>query len=204
MASTRRLAAILAADVAGYSRLMGADEEGTHERLRARRRELVDPKIGEHHGRIAFVSLPVARLDRLLHFFERNRSLTRAVERAAHTFDVVPAAAATSSIRPFSSNETLTLSPAVTPRWSSTARRSVTCPFAVTVSSSAIDKAARICLPAPRKAWITLRQAGIGLRRPLELVGDGGMVAAQRRQVVGHRMAGDALVVAAIEGRRQA
>ena len=52
MASTRRLAAILAADVAGYSRLMGADEEGTHERLKAHRRELVDPKIGEHPGRI--------------------------------------------------------------------------------------------------------------------------------------------------------
>jgi adenylate cyclase len=52
MASTRRLAAILAADVAGYSRLMGADEEGTHERLRAHRRQLIDPKIAEHHGRI--------------------------------------------------------------------------------------------------------------------------------------------------------
>jgi adenylate cyclase len=52
MASTRRLAAILAADVAGYSRLMGADEEGTHERLKAHFGELVDPKIGEHHGRI--------------------------------------------------------------------------------------------------------------------------------------------------------
>jgi hypothetical protein len=52
MASTRRLAAILAADVAGYSRLMGADEEGTHERLKTHRRELVDPKIGEHSGRI--------------------------------------------------------------------------------------------------------------------------------------------------------
>src|SRR6266404_7649096 len=52
MASPRRLAAILAADVAGYSRLMGADEEGTHERLKALRRELVDPKIREHHGRI--------------------------------------------------------------------------------------------------------------------------------------------------------
>jgi adenylate cyclase len=51
MASTRRLAAILAADVAGYSRLMGADEEGTHERLKAHLRELVDPKIEEHHGR---------------------------------------------------------------------------------------------------------------------------------------------------------
>jgi adenylate cyclase len=52
MSSTRRLAAILAADVAGYSRLMGADEEGTLERLKALRRELFDPKIAEHHGRI--------------------------------------------------------------------------------------------------------------------------------------------------------
>src|SRR5438034_8133603 len=52
MASTRRLAAILAADVAGYSRLMGADEEGTLERFKAHRRQLIDPKIGEHRGRI--------------------------------------------------------------------------------------------------------------------------------------------------------
>jgi TolB-like protein/class 3 adenylate cyclase len=52
MTANRRLAAILAADVAGYSRLMGADEEGTLERLKALRRELVDPKIAEHHGRI--------------------------------------------------------------------------------------------------------------------------------------------------------
>jgi adenylate cyclase len=52
MSQTRRLAAILAADVAGYSRLMGADEEGTHERLKALRRELLDPEIAEHHGRI--------------------------------------------------------------------------------------------------------------------------------------------------------
>jgi adenylate cyclase len=51
MASTRRLAAILAADVVGYSRLMGADEEGTHERLRAHLHQLVDPKIKEHRGR---------------------------------------------------------------------------------------------------------------------------------------------------------
>jgi adenylate cyclase len=50
--ATRRLAAILAADVVGYSRLMGADEEGTLNRLKAHRRELVDPKIREHHGRI--------------------------------------------------------------------------------------------------------------------------------------------------------
>jgi TolB-like protein/class 3 adenylate cyclase len=52
MSQTRRLAAILAADVAGYSRLMGADEEGTLERLKALRGELVDPKIAEHRGRI--------------------------------------------------------------------------------------------------------------------------------------------------------
>src|SRR5437773_2337285 len=52
MAATRRLAAILAADAVGYSRLMRADEEGTHERFKAHRRELVDPKIREHHGRI--------------------------------------------------------------------------------------------------------------------------------------------------------
>jgi hypothetical protein len=52
MSQTRRPAAILAADVAGYSRLMGADEEGTHERLKALRHELVDPKIADHHGRI--------------------------------------------------------------------------------------------------------------------------------------------------------
>jgi adenylate cyclase len=52
MTTTRRLVAILAADVAGYSRLMGADEEGTLERLKAHRRLLIDPKIKEHRGRI--------------------------------------------------------------------------------------------------------------------------------------------------------
>src|SRR5215468_3841097 len=52
MTATRRLAAILAADVVGYSRLMGADEEATLEHLKALRRELLDPMIAEHHGRI--------------------------------------------------------------------------------------------------------------------------------------------------------
>jgi len=52
MSQTRRLVAILAADVVGYSRLMGADEEGTHERLKAHLAELIDPKIREHHGRV--------------------------------------------------------------------------------------------------------------------------------------------------------
>src|SRR5881409_253296 len=48
----RRLAAVLAADVAGYSRLMGADEEGTLARLKAVRKALVDPTIASHRGRI--------------------------------------------------------------------------------------------------------------------------------------------------------
>jgi adenylate cyclase len=48
----RRLAAILASDVVGYSRLMAADEAGTHAHLKALRRELIDPKIAAHHGRI--------------------------------------------------------------------------------------------------------------------------------------------------------
>src|SRR6516162_6230312 len=52
MPATRRLTAILAADVPGYSRLMGADEEGTHERLKVHRRQLSDPKVKEHRGRI--------------------------------------------------------------------------------------------------------------------------------------------------------
>ncbi len=48
----RRLAAILAADIVGYSRLMGGDEEGTHARIKRQRRELIDPTIAEHHGRL--------------------------------------------------------------------------------------------------------------------------------------------------------
>ena len=52
MTIARRLAAILAADVAGYSRLMGADEEGTLRRLKSLRSELIDPTINKYHGRI--------------------------------------------------------------------------------------------------------------------------------------------------------
>jgi adenylate cyclase len=49
----RRLAAILAADVVGYSRLMAADEKGTHGRLKALRQDFIEPKVAEHHGRVA-------------------------------------------------------------------------------------------------------------------------------------------------------
>src|SRR5215472_14493098 len=52
MAATRRLAAILAADVAGYSRLIGADEGGTLQALKAIRAELIDPTIAAHNGRL--------------------------------------------------------------------------------------------------------------------------------------------------------
>ncbi len=48
----RRLAAIMATDVVGYSRLIRADEEGTIAALRALRADLIDPKIAEHHGRV--------------------------------------------------------------------------------------------------------------------------------------------------------
>ena len=48
----RRLSAIFASDIAGYSRLMGADEEGTLARVNAHRREFLDPEIAEHRGRI--------------------------------------------------------------------------------------------------------------------------------------------------------
>src|SRR6516225_7517676 len=51
----RRIAAILAADVAGYSRLVGDDEEGTLTRLRVLRRELIDPEIAAHRGRVVKV-----------------------------------------------------------------------------------------------------------------------------------------------------
>jgi TolB-like protein/class 3 adenylate cyclase len=52
MAETRKIAAILVADVVGYSRLAGADEEGTLARLRALRSDLIDPAIATHHGRV--------------------------------------------------------------------------------------------------------------------------------------------------------
>jgi adenylate cyclase len=50
--ATRKLAAILAADVAGYSRMVGLDEGRTIARLQALRREIIDPTIAKHHGRI--------------------------------------------------------------------------------------------------------------------------------------------------------
>jgi adenylate cyclase len=48
----RRLSAILAADVVGYTRMMGTDEAGTLDALKAMRAEVVDPKVAEHQGRV--------------------------------------------------------------------------------------------------------------------------------------------------------
>jgi adenylate cyclase len=56
MPVSRRLVAVVVADVVGYSRLMERDEAGTHERLRKLRDELIDPKIAEHGGRIVHTS----------------------------------------------------------------------------------------------------------------------------------------------------
>jgi adenylate cyclase len=63
MTINRKLAAIFAADVAGYSRLMGIGEEGTFDRLKAHRQELIDPKIAEHHGRIVKTTAAVKLSD---------------------------------------------------------------------------------------------------------------------------------------------
>ena len=61
MPVVRRLAAILAANIAGYSRLTGTDEEGTLAQLIAHRRTLLEPKIAEHNGRIAKTTVPRGR-----------------------------------------------------------------------------------------------------------------------------------------------
>jgi adenylate cyclase len=67
----RRLAAILAADIAGYSQLMSVDEEGTLRQLKAHRKELIDPKITAHRGRVVkttgdgMLSLSRPRFDRV-------------------------------------------------------------------------------------------------------------------------------------------
>jgi adenylate cyclase len=74
--TTRKLAAIVAADVAGYSRLMGADEAGTLAALESHRSGLIEPKIAEHRGRIA----NTAGDSLLIEFPSANEALACAVE----------------------------------------------------------------------------------------------------------------------------
>ncbi len=61
MSETRKIAAILVADVVGYSRLAGADEDRTLSRLRGLRSDLIDPAIAAHHGRLVKRQVPRAR-----------------------------------------------------------------------------------------------------------------------------------------------
>jgi class 3 adenylate cyclase len=87
----RKLAAILAADVVGYSTLMEADEKGTHERLTAGRKELFEPEIARHHGRV-FSPAAVGATDRVVRSTSRTPrcssrlrtiSLTRGGDKAS-------------------------------------------------------------------------------------------------------------------------
>ena len=86
----RRLAAILAADVVGYSRLMEADEAGTHARLKALRKELIEPRVAEHRGRVVKLTGDGALVefasvvDAVLCAVEVQRSI------AEHNADVAP------------------------------------------------------------------------------------------------------------------
>jgi class 3 adenylate cyclase len=89
MTATRRLAAILAADVVGYSRLIGADEEATLTRLRSIRTNIIDPQVLEDRGRIVKTT-GVAREGyaaglkfNLARYAERWRSRTKTPRRAA-------------------------------------------------------------------------------------------------------------------------
>jgi class 3 adenylate cyclase len=67
----RRLAEILAADIAGYSRLMGTDEVGTLAALKAHRRDIVDPAIAQYHGRTIPLAVLWARILRVPCFDRR-------------------------------------------------------------------------------------------------------------------------------------
>ncbi len=68
MSETRKLAAILVADVVGYSRLAGADEDRTLARLRGLRSDLIDPAIAAHHGRIDEAARSMRGVARLVRF----------------------------------------------------------------------------------------------------------------------------------------
>src|SRR5690349_18776440 len=85
MLRVHHLTAILAADVAGYPRLMGADEEGTHERLKAHLSGLVNPKIAEHRGRVVKNTG-----DGLLAEFQSVVDAVRCVEDLALVVDGAP------------------------------------------------------------------------------------------------------------------
>src|SRR5262249_25548829 len=92
MAATRRLAAILAADVVGYSRLIGADEPGTLQRLRAIRAEVIDPAVEQNNGRIVkttgdgLLISPLRMTTSLVMASISRRGSKRLPQRAAYAF----------------------------------------------------------------------------------------------------------------------
>jgi len=79
----RRLAAIVAADVAGYSRLMRAEEEGTLERFKSHRSELVDLKIREHRGRIV-------KTTSAMEFWQSFQASSRVCRKCAAALPIEP------------------------------------------------------------------------------------------------------------------
>ena len=95
--SPRRLAAIVAGDIAGYSRLMEVDEEGTHERVKRIQRDLIDPSIAEHQGRLvkttgdgflAAFDSPGRAVRCALAFSEKMRHMGLAVRAGLHTGEI--------------------------------------------------------------------------------------------------------------------
>ena len=85
----RGLAAILAADVVGYSRLMAVDEARTHERLRALRQDFIEPKIAEHHGRVAKLMGDGALVEFARAWCARRLSTARITKENSHVHTIV-------------------------------------------------------------------------------------------------------------------
>jgi class 3 adenylate cyclase len=82
----RRLAAILATDVVGYSRLMGSDEVGTLRTLKSHRRALIDPAIASHHGRIVKTTGDGALVEFASAFSDLDEQTVKNVARAIGIF----------------------------------------------------------------------------------------------------------------------
>ena len=116
----RRLAAILAADVVGYSRLMGQDEAGTLARLRGHRRELIDPSIVEHKGRIVkttgdgiLIEFPsvVEAVASAVAVQRGWPSATQRRRRTSRSYSALGSISATSSLRTTTFSATTSMSP---------------------------------------------------------------------------------------------
>jgi class 3 adenylate cyclase len=85
----RRRAAILAAEVVGYGRLMTVDEARTHERLKALRQDFIEPKIAEHHGRVAKLMGDGALVEFARAWCARRLSTARITKENSHVHTIV-------------------------------------------------------------------------------------------------------------------